>query len=122
MKNLIILFCFAAAMLPIGIGTASAQKPNVDSILQKVALEKNEDKKVDLLVSLVSSEINNDPQWGIETGLKLLNQAKRGNNNIERSVAYSFLGQGYRLLGNNIKSLDYHHKGIAAAEKSGNLS
>ena len=122
MKNLIILFCFAAAMLPIGIGTASAQKPNVDSILQKVALEKNEDKKVDLLVSLVSSEINNDPQWGIETGLKLLNQAKRGNNNIELSVAYSFLGQGYRLLGNNIKSLDYHHKGIAAAEKSGNLS
>ena len=102
--------------------TGFAQKPNVDSILQKVALEKNEDKKVDLLVSLVSSEINNDPQWGIETGLKLLNQAKRGNNNIELSVAYSFLGQGYRLLGNNIKSLDYHHKGIAAAEKSGNLS
>lgn len=102
--------------------TAIAQKPNVDSILQKVAIEKDEDKKVDLLVSLVSSEINNDPKWTIETGLKLLKQSKSENDNIELSVAYSFLGQGYRLLGNNIKALDYHHKGIAAAEKSNNLS
>ncbi len=117
MKRILILFCFIVSML-----TGFAQKPNVDSILLKIAVEKDEDKKVDLLVSMVSTEINNDPEWGIETGLKLLNQAKRGNNNIELSVAYSFLGQGYRLLGNNIKALDYHHKAIAAAEKSGNLS
>ncbi|MBK8140549.1 MAG: tetratricopeptide repeat protein [Chitinophagaceae bacterium] len=117
MKSILILFCFIVSML-----TGFAQKPNVDSILLKIAVEKDEDKKVDLLVSMVSTEINNDPEWGIETGLKLLNQSKRGNNNIELSVAYSFLGQGYRLLGNNIKALDYHHKAIAAAEKSGNLS
>lgn len=117
MKKIITLFCFIASL-----DLAYAQKPNVDSILQKVAVEKDEDKKVDLLVSLVTAEINNDPQWGIETGLKLLNQFKKENNYIEQSVAYSFLGQGYRLLGNNIKALDYHFKGIAAAEKSGNLS
>lgn len=116
-KKIIAFFFFVA-----GIQTAVAQKTNVDSILQKVAIEKDEDKKVDLLVSMVSTEINNDPVWGIETGLKLLNQSNKGNNNIELSVAYSFLGQGYRLLGNNIKALDFHHKGIAAAEKSGNLS
>jgi tetratricopeptide (TPR) repeat protein len=117
MKKIIILFCFIAV-----IQTAYTQKLNVDSILQKVAIEKDEDKKVDLLVSLVTAEINNNPEWTIETGLKLLNQSKKENNNIELSVAYSFLGQGYRLLGNNIKALDYHFKGIAAAEKSGNLS
>ena len=117
MKKIVILFCFIA-----GFQLAYTQKPNVDSILQKVAIEKDEDKKVDLLVSLVVAEINNDPQWGIETGLKLLNQSKKENNYIELSVAYSFLGQGYRLLGNKLKALDYHFKGIAAAEKSGNLS
>ncbi len=117
MKKKLILFCFIACMQ-----TTYAQKPNVDSILQKVAIEKDEDKKVDLLVSLVTAEINNNPEWAIETGLKLLNQLKKENSNIELSVAYSFLGQGYRLLGNNIKALDYHHKGIAAAEKSSNLS
>ena len=117
MKKIITLFCFIASMQ-----TGFAQKPNVDSILQKVAIEKEEDKKVDLLVSLVSDEINNNPEWAIETGLKLLNQFKKENSNIEKTIAYSFLGQGYRLMGNNIKALDYHHKAIAAAEKSGNLS
>lgn len=117
MKKIIALFCFAVCMQ-----TAFAQKTNVDSILQKVAVEKDDDKKVDLLVSLISAEINNDPEWCIETGLKLLNQSRKKNSNIEMTVAYSFLGQGYRLFGNNIKALDYHHKAIAAAEKSGNLS
>ena len=56
MKKILALFCFAVCMQ-----TAFAQKPNVDSILQKVAVEKDEDKKVDLLVSIVSAEVNNDP-------------------------------------------------------------
>jgi tetratricopeptide (TPR) repeat protein len=38
------------------------------------------------------------------------------------TVAYSFLGQGYRLLGNSIKALEYHHKAIATAEKTNSLS
>ncbi|HPH86429.1 MAG TPA: tetratricopeptide repeat protein [Ferruginibacter sp.] len=117
MKKLVTLFCFIVSLQ-----TAIAQKPNVDSILQKVAVEKDEDKKVDLLVSLVSAETNNNPEFTIETGLKLINQSKGKNKDIEIAVAYSFLGQGYRLLGNNIKALDYHHKAIASAEKSNNLS
>jgi tetratricopeptide (TPR) repeat protein len=117
MKKIITLFCFIA-----GMQTVFAQKPNVDSILQKIAIEKDEDRQVDLLVSLVSSETNNNPELTIETGLKLLNLSKGENKNIEMAVAYSFLGQGYRLLGNNIKALDYHHKAIALAEKSNNLS
>ncbi len=110
MKKIIALVCFIACLQ-----TAFAQKPNVDSILQKVAVEKDENKKFDLLISLVGSEINNNPKWCIETGLKILNQSQRENDKIEMTVAYSFLGQGYRLLGNPIKALDYHHKAIATA-------
>jgi tetratricopeptide (TPR) repeat protein len=117
MKKIITLFCFVTSMQ-----TVFAQKTNVDSILQKVAIEKNEDKKFDLLISLVGSEINNDPQWCIETGLKILNQSKSENSSVEKTVAYSFLGQGYRLLGNPIKGLDYHLKAIATAEKTNSLS
>ena len=117
MKKIILLFCFI-----VSIQTAFAQKSNVDSILQKVAVEKDDDKKFDLLVSIVGTEINNSPEWCIATGLKLLNQSQNGNKNIETAVAYSFLGQGYRLLGNSIKALDYHHKAIAAAEKTSSLS
>jgi hypothetical protein len=64
-KKTITLFCFIASMQ-----IAFAQKTNVDSILQKVALERNEDKKFDLFISLVGAEINNDPEWCIKTGLK----------------------------------------------------
>lgn len=117
MKKLIPLFCFVASMQ-----TVFAQKTNVDSILQKVAVERNEDKKFDLLISLVGAEINNNPEWCIETGLKLLNQSKNENRYSEKTVAYSFLGQGYRLLGNSIKALNYHHKAIATAEKTNNPS
>ncbi len=101
---------------------AFSQKTNIDSILQKVAIEKNEDKKFDLFISMVGTEINNNPQWCIETGLKILNQSKSENNSVDKTVAYSFLGQGYRLLGNPIKGLDYHLKAIATAEKTNNLS
>ncbi len=117
MKKIITLFCFIA-----GMQTVFAQKTNADSIFQKVAVERNEDKKFDLLISLVGTEINNNPEWCIETGLKILNQSKNENRYIEMTVAYSFLGQGYRLLGNSIKALDYHHKAIATAEKTNNLS
>ena len=117
MKKIIALFCFVASMQ-----TVFAQKPNVDSILQKIAIEKEEDKKVGLIATIYTPEINNNPGFVIEVGLKLLKQSQLNNNVIEASSAYSFLGHGYRLLGNNIKGLDYHHKAIALAESSGNFS
>lgn len=40
MKKIITLFCFIA-----GMQTVLAQKANVDSILQKVAVEKDENKR-----------------------------------------------------------------------------
>jgi tetratricopeptide (TPR) repeat protein len=117
MKKTITLFCFVASMQ-----FAFAQKTNIDSILQKVVVEKDENKRFDLFINLVGTEINNDPKWCIETGLKILNQAQKENDKIGLTVAYSFLGQGYRLLGNPIKALDYHHKAVAVAEKTNNLS
>lgn len=122
MKKIINLFCFVASMLPITIGNVFAQKTNIDSILQKVSVEKDENKKFDLFISLVGTEINNDPKWCIEAGLKILNQSQKENDEIGITVAYSFLGQGYRLLGNPVKALDYHHKAIAVAEKNNSLS
>jgi tetratricopeptide (TPR) repeat protein len=117
MKKTITLFYVIAV-----IQTAFAQKTNVDSILQKVAIEKDGDKKFNLFINLIGTEINNNPEWCIETGLKILNQSKGENSSIETTVAYSFLGQGYRLLGNPIKALDYHHKAVATAEKTNNMS
>ena len=45
MKKIIAFLCFVAS-----IQTAFAQKLNVDSILQKIAAEKDDDTRVDLLL------------------------------------------------------------------------
>jgi len=117
MKKAITLFCFVVSLQ-----TVSAQKLNVDSILQKIAVEEDADKKIELLAGLHTNEFNNSPNLVIEIGLKMLKQSQVDKNIIEESAAYSMLGHGYRLMGNNIKGLDYHHKAIALAEKTGNFS
>jgi tetratricopeptide (TPR) repeat protein len=122
MKKIIVLFCFVVTILLISIGSAFAQKMNVDSLIQLIAAEKDNDKKLELTTGFYTPEINNDPGYPIEIGLKLLRQSQLDKNTIEETSAYSFLGHGYRLSGNNIKALDYHHKAIALAEKSGNFS
>ena len=117
MKKAITLFCFVVSLQ-----TVSAQKLNVDSILQKIAVEEDADKKIELLAGLHTNEFNNSPNLVIEIGLKMLKQSQADKSIIEESAAYSMLGHGYRLMGNNIKGLDYHHKAIALAEKTGNFS
>ena len=117
MKKIIILVCFITAMQ-----TTFAQKVNIDSTIQKIAAEKNDDKKVELLVGLHTNEFNNSPNLVIAIGLKLLKQSQTDKNVIEESAAYSMLGHGYRLFGNNIKGLNYHHTAITLAEKTGNFS
>ncbi|MEO8772495.1 MAG: tetratricopeptide repeat protein [Ferruginibacter sp.] len=91
-------------------------------MLQKISLEKDADKKVYIISSFYNGEINNNPPYVIETGLKMLNQSQTDKSDLEEASAYSLLGQGYRLLGSNIKALEYHHKAISLAEKNGNYS
>jgi len=105
-----------------GIQLVYSQKTKVDSSILKIAVEKNDDKKIDLLADLHTNEFNNSPNLVIEIGLKLLKQSQIDKNMIEESAAYSMLGHGYRLMGNNIKGLEYHHKAVALAEKTGNFS
>ncbi|MEO7524232.1 MAG: hypothetical protein ABIT58_09070 [Ferruginibacter sp.] len=91
-------------------------------MLQKISLEKDADKKIDIISRFYNAEINNSPQYVIEIGLKLLKQSQADKNNVEESSAYSLLGHGYRLLGSNIKALEYHHRATVMAEKNGNYS
>lgn len=117
MKKFITLLCFSVSLQ-----IAIAQLRNIDSTIQIIVAEKDDDKKADLLISLITAEFNNNPNMVIGLGLKLLNQSQVDKNSTEESFAYSVLGQGYRLLGNHIRALDYHHKAIALAEKNGNFS
>lgn len=117
MKKIILLICFL-----IKIQNAFAQKLNTDSILQIISVEKEDNKKVDLVISLYTPEFESNPNLIIETGKKLLQQSQTNKDVIGEASAYSFLGHGYRLSGNRVKSLEYHHRALALAEKKSNQS
>ena len=117
MKTILPFIYFLFSMV-----NASAQNLDTDSIIRAIAAEKTEDKKVELITTCYTPEFNNNPGLAIKLGMDLLKQAQTDKNIIEESSAYSFLGQGYRLSGNNIKGLDYHHKAMELAEKSGNFT
>ena len=117
MKRIICLFCFLACML-----TANAQKLNVDSILKKIAVEKDEDKKVDLAVSLFLTGLDRDPYLTIQTGQALLKQGSENNDPIKEASGYCILGTGLRVSGNPLKGLLMQQKGLVLAEKANNFS
>ena len=110
-------------MLPIAIGTAFAQKLNVDSIIQKIAVEKDEDKKVDLIFNnLYAPGYDSSTSQIIEVGRAWIKQGQEKKELLIEASGFCFLGLGFRMSGNSIKGLEYHQKALEIAEKKGNFS
>jgi tetratricopeptide (TPR) repeat protein len=117
MKSLLLLFCFLLC-----IHQAFPQSQSVDSLLQKLAVEKDEDKKVDLIVSLFLTGLDKDPYLTIETGQALLKQGLENNDQIKEASAFCILGTGLRVSGNPLRGLQMQQKGLLLAEKANNFS
>jgi uncharacterized membrane protein (DUF2068 family) len=117
MKKFLLLFWFLLVT-----ALAYTQNQSVDSIMQKLAVEKDEDRKVDLIISIWNTGFDRDPYLLIQTGQVLLTQAQENKDIIKEASAYCFLGTGYRISGNPIRALQVQQKGLVLAEKAGNFS
>ncbi len=115
MKRIICLIYLIVSML-----TVFAQKLNVDSILQQLAVEKDDDKKIDLILSIFTLTNETNPEQGIRNGQNVLTQAIKRKDKIAEAMALATLGANYRLIGNTIKGLDYELKAMSLAEQTGN--
>ncbi len=115
MKKILLLFLLFSNL-------TFSQSEDIDATIKNITTEKDADKKVELFVSTFTTEFESNPNLIVETGKKLLQQSQGKNDLIAESAAYSFLGHGYRLAGNRVKALQYHHKAIALAEKTENQS
>ena len=102
--------------------TSDSHGQSLDSIMRNLAVEENEDKKVDLIVSLFVAGMDRDPYLEIQTGQALLLQAQKSNDIIKEASAYCILGTGYRISGSPLRGLQIQQKGLILAEKAGNLS
>ena len=116
MKYFLFLFCLLC------IQTLFSQNKTVDSLLQKLAVEKNQDKKLDLIVSLFLTGLDKDPYLTIQTGQAVLKQGQESIDLIKQASAYCILGTGYRISGNPIRGLQLQQKALQLAEKANNYS
>jgi tetratricopeptide (TPR) repeat protein len=101
---------------------AFPQNTSVDSLLQKLSVEKDNDKKVDLAVKLFLIGLDKDPYLTMETGQKLLKQGMENNDQIKEASAYCILGTGLRVSGNPIRGLQMQQKALQLAEQANNFS
>jgi tetratricopeptide (TPR) repeat protein len=124
MKKLSLLICLMISFHPAWCqeDVIQSTRKQLDSILLKVETEKDNDKRLDLILSIYYTKVEGYPLIILETFQKLLLIAQKNKDIISESSAYSLAGQGYRLTGNYVKGLEYHHKAIALAEQSRNIS
>lgn len=66
MKKLLVLFYFLLTT-----ALAYTQRQAIDSILRKITVEKDGDKKVDLIIGIWATGVDRDPYLFIKTGLAL---------------------------------------------------
>ena len=124
MKKYFILFCFifCAQLAWCQDSLVVSIRHDVDSILQKIEAEKDENLRLDLILSIYKTRIEGYPLLVIEIAQKLFKISQRIKDPITETASWSFYGQGYRLSGNYIKGLECHHKAVAIAESTGNKS
>ena len=115
MKIIIILFSYLFS-----INAAFSQSGNIDTMLKKIALEKNDNSRIDLINDLFSSTTESNPVLDMQNAQKLLFQSQRNKDKIAESMALSEIGYNYRSFGNNPKSLEYNLKAKAIAQETGN--
>jgi tetratricopeptide (TPR) repeat protein len=113
MKKIITLFCLVVSVL-----NAFAQ--DIDSLLSKIAIEKNDNLRVEMLFSFFSKPAETDPVLALKNVQKLLIYSQEKKDRISEAYAIASIGYNYRGLGNTEKSLEYGLKADAIASETGN--
>ena len=115
MKKILILVC-----LLVKINTAFAQSDSSELKLQKIAAEKDDNIRIDLVNDLTSSTSESNLLLDLQINQKLLAQSQKNKDKIIEAMALSGLGYDYRSFGNTQKSLEYHLQASALARSTGN--
>ena len=94
-----------------------------DSILKVYELKNDFDERSDILLSFTNfSGLEADPIYCLEFAAKIYKISQKNNDRNAEATAWTYYGQGYRLMGNYTKALECHYKAIAIATKFGNKS
>ena len=115
MKNFIPLFCFL-----LSIQFSFAQTADPEAMLRKIAAEKDDNNRVDLILQLYAATQESDPVLDMQNAQKLLLQSQNNKDKIGEAAALGEMGYNYWSFGNTVKHLEYDIKALSIAEETGN--
>jgi len=115
MKKIITFFCFFIISQ-----TAFAQNVDAAATLKKIAVEKDDDRRVDLILECFGVTQESDPVLDMQNAQQLLLQSQKNNDKIGEAAALGEMGYNYWSFGNTVKHLEYDLRALAIAEETGN--
>jgi hypothetical protein len=114
MKKIIILFGFL-----VSINNAFSQSMDFDAMLKKIAAEKNDNARIDLINNFTAIGESN-PIKDMQNSTKLLFQSQQNKDKLGEAMALAEIGYNYRSFGKTRKSLEFNLKATAIAQETGN--
>jgi hypothetical protein len=117
---------FVLTLLPIALAAFSQSHPteawrvNTDSLFQKIRQEKNDDRRMDIILDFFSYTSDIDPLTDMKNSQLLLSEARNNKDLFAEALALSQIAYNYRNFGNSAKSLSYGLESTAMAIKTGN--
>ncbi|MBK8609357.1 MAG: hypothetical protein IPL84_05260 [Chitinophagaceae bacterium] len=100
MKKTIFFFCILAiAQL------SYAQKGSVHDLLNKLASEKNDNTRIDLINNFISNTAEVDPILDLKNSQLILLDAQKRKDKVSEAIALSNIAYDYRAFGNTEKVL-----------------
>lgn len=99
---------------------AFAQDQSLDSLLERISSERNENKRIDLINAFLGSTSEIDPVLDMQNAQKILIKAQQMNDQIAEVMALTEIGYDYRAFGNTQKSLEINLKATRIAHETGN--
>lgn len=115
MKKIIYFSCFLLVMQ-----TAFAQSSDIEATLGKIAAEKEDNHRIDLILNFFAATQESNPILDMQNAQKLLLQSQNNKDKISEAAALGEMGYNYWSFGNTVKHLEYDIRALAIAEESGN--
>jgi tetratricopeptide (TPR) repeat protein len=100
--------------------TVFAQSQDIDAMLQKIAVEKDDNMRIDIIYRSLVQIGESNPLLGLAYGQKLLEYSQKNKDKIGEAYAMSYMGKMYGVSGNIEKGLEYALEGKEIAEQTDN--
>lgn len=111
---------FSFFVLLFSLQSSFSQIAGIDSIIRKISLEKDDNKRISIIYSITASIGETDPLLGLKYGQSIIAYGKKNKDLIAEAYGTSYTGKMYGIVGNIEKGLHEALDGKKMAEATGN--